>query len=71
MTLSVAEEARNATSVGDNRAHSNRESRKNKHSDDMTAVEDRVGTIQPICHGDRQEEELLHLWRIQAHGPSL
>jgi len=60
----MTEETRNATSVGNNRACSNRGSRKNKHGNDMATVEDRVGATQPIYYGDRQEEELLYLWML-------
>ena len=67
-TISMAERA-NGFSADNNRACSNEGSRKNKCSNDIAAAEDRVGTTQSICYGDRQREELLHLWRIQAHGP--
>jgi len=52
-TLSVVEEARNTTSVGDNRTHSNGRSRKNEHGNGMTTAEDRVGAMQPLCNGSR------------------
>jgi len=61
MTLSVAEEARNALSAGDNRACSNRRSRENECSNDIPITEGKIGTMQPICHGDRQREKLLCL----------
>ena len=66
----MAKEA-NAFSAGDNRACSDGESRENECSNSTTIAENSVGTTQPICHGDRQKEELLHLWRFWAHGPSL
>jgi len=44
MTISVAEKA-NAFSAGDNRACSDGGSRKDKHSNDTTAVENRVGAM--------------------------
>ena len=50
MAISVAEEA-NAFSAGDNRACSNGGSKEDKHGNDTATAEDRVGTIQPICHG--------------------
>ena len=51
MTISVAEETRNATSASDNRTHSNRRSRENKHGDGKAlAVRDRVSSKEPICH---------------------
>ena len=70
-TLSVAEEARNTTLVDDNRACSDGGSRKNKHSDDITVAEGRVGATQPLCHEDRQGEELLCLRRFWVHDPTL
>jgi len=70
-TLHVAEETRNTFSAGDNRACSDRRSREDEYSDGMTAAEDRVGTMQPICYGDRQREKLLRLWGIQSHGLAL
>ena len=63
MTPSVAEEA-TTSSAGDNRACSNGGSREDKCGDNTTAAEDRVGAMQPICHGGRQREELLYLWRF-------
>ena len=63
MTISVAKEA-NAFSAGNNRVYSNEGSREDKCSDNTTAAEDRVGAMQPICHGGRQREELLYLWRF-------
>ena len=68
MTPSMAEEARNAASVGDNRACSDGGSRKDKYGNGTATAEGRVGTMQPICHGNRQGEELLCLWRFQAYG---
>jgi len=53
MTPSMVEEARNATSVGDNRAHSNRGSREDKYGDSMTTAKNRVGTTQSIYYEDR------------------
>ena len=58
----VAEEAGNAPSASDNRAHSNGRSKKNKHGNGILTAESRVGTTQPIC--DRGRQKLLHLWRI-------
>ena len=63
MTLSVAEEAGN-TSAGDNRACSNEGSRKDECGNSIIAAENKIGTMQPICHGDRQGKKLLCLWRI-------
>ena len=67
ITISVAEET-NAPSVGDNRACSDRGSREDKYSDGTTVAKGSVGATQPICHGGRQEEELLCLWRFWVHG---
>ena len=64
MTFSMAEEARNAPSVGDNRACSNKGSRKKEYNNSVATVESRVGATQPIYYRDRQGEKLLHLWRI-------
>ena len=66
-TISVAKET-NAFSAGNNRACSNGESREDECGDGMATAENRVGTMQLICHGGRQGEELLCLWRIWAHG---
>ena len=55
-TTSVAKEAGNATLVGDNRTHSNRESRKNKHSSSKklrAETRDRVAEKGPLCYGYR------------------
>ena len=65
---SVAEEARNTTSVDNNRARSDRGSKEDECGDGMTAVKNRVSTTQPIHYEDRQKEKLLCLWRIWAHG---
>ena len=61
MTLSIAEEAESATSVDNDRAHSDRRSGENEYGDSVPTTEGRVGATQPICDGDRQEEELLYL----------
>ena len=71
MTLSVAEETRNASLVGNNKAHLNRGSRKDKCNNNMATAEGRVGATQPICHEDRQRKKLLCLWRFQVYGPPL
>ena len=72
MTLSVAEEARSTSSVGNNRAHSNRRSGKNECSNNEgTGVRDRASKKRFLYNGGRQGEKLLHLQRIWAHGPSL
>ena len=70
-TLSVAEEARKAISAGNNRTHSNRGSKKDKCSDGASIVKSKIGVMQPLCNRSKQEEELLYLQRIQAHGPTL
>jgi len=53
MTTSVAEEVRNATSVGDNRAHSHGGSRENKCGDIMPSTEGGGCSKEPLCNGDR------------------
>jgi len=70
-TISVVEEAGNASPVGDNGAHSDGRSRKNKCGDGAPTTEGRVGVTQPICHRSRQGEELLCLQRVQVYGPTL
>jgi len=69
-TISVAKNA-NVSSADDNRACFDGGSRENECGNGTTTTEDRVGAMQPICHGSRQEEKLLCLWRFQAHGPPL
>ena len=71
MTSSIAEEARNATSVDDNRTYTDRESKKDKYNDSIATAEDRVGVIQPLYNRSRQGKELLCLWRIWAHSLTL
>ena len=53
MAPSVAEETRNATLASDNRTHFNGGSRKDKCSDGIAIVENKVGTMQPLCNGSR------------------
>jgi len=50
-TTSVAKKAGNTSTVGNNRACSDGESRKNKCRSGMPSTEDRVGSMQPICYG--------------------
>ena len=71
MTLSVVEKARNAPLAGDNGARSNGRSRKNECNNSVLVAEGRIGTMQPICHGDRWREKLLCLQGIQVHGLTL
>jgi len=55
-TTSVAEEAENATSVGNNRACFNRGSGKNKYSSSeksRAGTRDRVAKKGPLCYGHR------------------
>jgi len=52
----VAEEAGNTTSVGNNRTHSNRRSRKDKCSDSEKSeagIRDRVAEKRSLCYGYR------------------
>ena len=53
MTPSMAEEARNTTSAGNNRAHSNRGSREDKYGNSMTTAKNRIGTTQSIYYENR------------------
>jgi len=72
MTLSMAEKARSTSSVGDNRAHSDRRSGKNECSDDEgIGARDRGPKKRLLCNGGKQGEELLHLQGIWAYGLSL
>ena len=72
MTLSVVEKA-NAFSAGDNKVCSNGRSRENEYSSGKR-IRTRDGDSSkkgPLYNRSGQEEELLCLQRIQAHGPSL
>ena len=69
--LSVAEKARKAISAGNNRTHSNGGSKKDKCGDGVPIAKSKVSATQPLYNRSRQEEELLYLQRIQAHGPTL
>jgi len=51
MTISVAEKVENTSLVGDNRACSNGESRKDRRGDGMSTIEGSVCSKEPICHG--------------------
>ena len=53
MIFSVAKKARNAPSVGDNRACSNEGSRKKECNNGVATVESRVDVMQPIYYRDR------------------
>jgi len=57
---SIAEEAGNASSVGNNRAHSNGGSGKDKYGNDIHLTE-----------GRNCSKKLLCMWQIRAHGPTL
>jgi len=72
MTLSVTEEA-NAFSAGNNRACSNRRSRKNEYSSGKRVGTEDGGSSEkrPLYYGSGLRKELLCLWGFQAHGPSL
>ena len=50
-TTSVAEEAGNALSAGDNRASSNRRSREDQSSSGVPSTESRVCSKKPLHHG--------------------
>jgi len=51
MATSIAEKAGNATSVGDNRSCSNRESKKDGYSDDIPSAKSRRYIKNPLCYG--------------------
>jgi len=55
----IAKKTGNTSAADTNRAYSNGESKKNEYSNSALLAESRVGTTQPICHGSRQEKELL------------
>ena len=57
MTTSIVEKAGDATSAGDNRTHSNRESRKDGCSDDMPSTKSRGHTKKPLRYRGGQERE--------------
>jgi len=56
MITSVAEKAGNASSPGDNRACSDRESRKDRGSNGVLSTEGRVCLTKPTYHEGRQEQ---------------
>jgi len=71
MTLSVAEEG-SAFSAGDNGAFSDGRDGKNEcNGGKGIGTGDGGFQKRPLCDGDGQGEELLCLWEIWAHGPSL
>ena len=52
MTTSIAEEAGNASTVGNNRTCSNRESRENKYGDSKAPAARGTGSSkEPLCYG--------------------
>jgi len=53
ITTSVAEEAGNATLVGDNRAHSNEGSRENECGNNMLSTKERGCSKKPLYNGSR------------------
>ena len=73
MITSMAKEAGNASIASNNRAYSNRGSRKDGYSDDMPSTKGRECTKKLLCHRCKQEreKELLQLWRIQTYGKTL
>jgi len=56
MTTSVVEEAGNVFLAGNNRAHSNRRSKKDRGSNGAPSTEGRVCSMKPICHEGGQEQ---------------
>ena len=74
MIISMAEEAENAALAGNNRIYSNRGSRKDKRGNDKAPVaRGRVSTKKPIYHGcgQKNEQELLCLWRFWSYSKEL
>jgi len=57
MTISIVEEAGNASSAGNNRAHSNGRNRQNRGSNGISSTEDRGYSKKPLCYGCGQEGE--------------
>jgi len=72
MTLSMVEEA-NTFSAGNNRACSDGRDRENEYSGGKgIRIGDRGSSKKGLlCYRSRLWEELLHMWRFQAYGPSL
>jgi len=56
-TTSLAKEAGNVSTAGDNKAYSNKESGKNRGGNGMPPTEGRVCPKEPLCHGRGQEGE--------------
>ena len=50
-TSSMAQETRNTSTVGANRAYSNEESGKNECGNGIPSTKGRVCATKPICHG--------------------
>ena len=69
----MAKKTRNATTVSPNWACFDGGSRKDKCSgcEGTGAGYGGASETRPLCYGNRQEEELLCLWRIWAHGLQL
>ena len=58
MTTSIAEKAENASTVGNNRTCSNRESREDKHGDSKAPAARGIGSSkEPLHHGCGQEDK--------------
>jgi len=55
----MVKEARNISTAGANRAHSDGGSRKNKHSNSVSPAEGRISSMKLIFYGSRYGEKLL------------
>ena len=74
MTTSVTKKARNTISAGNNRAHSDERSRKDKCGSSKksgTRTRDKAAKKRPLYYRHRQRKKLLCVWRIWAHSPIL
>jgi len=72
MVSSLAKEARAPSTISSSKICSNGRSRMNECSNGMLQLEDRVYTMQPIYHRDRQGKwKLLQLQGIWGSGKEL
>ena len=73
MTSSMAQKARNVSTAGTSRACSDGGSGEDGSGNSTFSIEDRRGSMKPICHGHGQKggKELLQLWRIWTYNETL
>jgi len=73
MASSLAKEIGDTSTVDSHRTCSNRRSGENKCSNDKPSTEGRISLEKPIHHGYRQkdEQELLHIWRFWTFNKKL